>query len=100
MSEINAKIAQVWKDKSLTPVQRQEQIQQLLSPRLCADVADVADVAIGSSDDDVPVCDHYRRHNTIVAMCCQKEFGCRLCHDDNSDHKINRFITQQHFSTS
>ena len=37
------------------------------------------------------ICNHYERNCVIIAPCCNKEFPCRLCHDENSDHKINRF---------
>ena len=36
-------------------------------------------------------CSHYERNCNIIAPCCNKEFPCRLCHNENSDHEINRF---------
>tara|TARA_B100001094_G_C18106023_1_gene758408 strand:- start:409 stop:1257 length:849 start_codon:yes stop_codon:yes gene_type:complete len=42
-------------------------------------------------EDKILICNHYERECIIVAPCCQRYFPCRLCHDENSDHKINRF---------
>jgi RING finger/CHY zinc finger protein 1 len=37
-------------------------------------------------------CGHYISGCKIVAKCCDKEFGCRMCHDSEiSDHQINRY---------
>lgn len=37
-------------------------------------------------------CGHYISGCKIVAKCCNKEFGCRLCHDfETPDHEINRY---------
>ena len=37
-------------------------------------------------------CGHYVSGCKIVAKCCDKEFGCRFCHDSEiSDHEINRY---------
>jgi hypothetical protein len=36
-------------------------------------------------------CNHYTRKCLIRAPCCDKIFPCRLCHNENSDHEINRY---------
>eukprot|EP00474_Spongospora_subterranea_P011354 CRZ11812.1 hypothetical protein [Spongospora subterranea] len=35
-------------------------------------------------------CEHYARQVRIVAPCCNQVFTCRLCHDEQTDHAINR----------
>lgn len=40
-------------------------------------------------------CAHYDRGCQIVALCCDKVFGCRLCHDEKSNHQIDRFATKE-----
>jgi len=40
-------------------------------------------------------CKHYPRRAKIRADCCGKFFSCRLCHDEASDHKIDRYATQE-----
>lgn len=42
------------------------------------------------------ICNHYERNCFIVSPCCNKQFNCRLCHDEfyefkKDEHKINRF---------
>eukprot|EP01102_Stenamoeba_stenopodia_P014866 TRINITY_DN4_c0_g1_i1.p1 TRINITY_DN4_c0_g1~~TRINITY_DN4_c0_g1_i1.p1 ORF type:complete len:511 (-),score=85.66 TRINITY_DN4_c0_g1_i1:28-1560(-) len=39
-------------------------------------------------------CKHYHRGNKLQADCCKKWFTCRLCHDDEEDHKIDRYATK------
>jgi len=41
------------------------------------------------------ICEHYTRQCDVVAMCCNQVFGCRLCHDESSDHKIDRHATEE-----
>jgi RING finger/CHY zinc finger protein 1 len=37
-------------------------------------------------------CGHYVSGCKIIANCCDKEFGCRICHDfEISGHEINRY---------
>lgn len=40
-------------------------------------------------------CKHYQRNCLILAECCQKLYPCRICHDENEDHKINRYLTKK-----
>ena len=35
-------------------------------------------------------CPHYKRACKMRAPCCQRLFTCRLCHDQASDHKVDR----------
>ena len=39
-------------------------------------------------------CEHYNRGCYIVSDCCFKVYNCRLCHNDNETHEINRFNTK------
>ncbi len=36
-------------------------------------------------------CTHYNINNYIVTKCCNKIYPCRLCHDENEDHTLDRF---------
>lgn len=36
-------------------------------------------------------CEHYLRKCQIISPCCNNIYSCRLCHDENETHKINRF---------
>jgi RING finger and CHY zinc finger domain-containing protein 1 len=36
-------------------------------------------------------CKHYDRSCLIHSLCCNKWYSCRLCHDENENHIIDRF---------
>ncbi len=61
--------------------QHQEELQQAAAEGLMsssnAEALQTA-VATGSA---IP-CVHYERNCNIIAPCCQKVFGCRVCHDE------------------
>ena len=40
-------------------------------------------------------CKHYHRKCKIVPVCCNVPFPCRFCHDDNSDHTMDRYNTKE-----
>ena len=41
-------------------------------------------------------CGHYISGCKIIANCCDKEFGCRICHDfETSEHEINRYEIEE-----
>ena len=40
-------------------------------------------------------CRHYHRKCKIVPACCNVPFPCRFCHDDNSDHAMDRYNTKE-----
>ncbi|XP_062504416.1 RING finger and CHY zinc finger domain-containing protein 1-like [Corticium candelabrum] len=42
-----------------------------------------------------PGCEHYKRKCALLAVCCNRMFACRLCHDAHSDHQMNRHDVQQ-----
>ena len=39
-------------------------------------------------------CSHYKVNCKFYAECCGKWFTCRFCHDNASDHKLNRHETR------
>lgn len=41
-------------------------------------------------------CGHYISGCKIIAKCCGREFGCRICHDfEVSEHEINRYEIEE-----
>ncbi|KAI7746224.1 hypothetical protein M8C21_032874, partial [Ambrosia artemisiifolia] len=38
-------------------------------------------------------CVHYKRNCKLVASCCNKLYTCRHCHDDTTDHIMDRKAT-------
>lgn len=37
-------------------------------------------------------CEHYKRNCKLLAACCNKLFTCRYCHDEVSDHSMDRQV--------
>jgi zinc finger-like protein len=35
-------------------------------------------------------CEHYKRNCKVRAVCCGILFPCRFCHDEVSDHTMDR----------
>mmetsp|Transcript_6916 Transcript_6916/g.7549 ORF Transcript_6916/g.7549 Transcript_6916/m.7549 type:complete len:395 (-) Transcript_6916:465-1649(-) len=48
-----------------------------------------------SHQQDVLTCIHYERKCNVVAPCCDRVFGCRVCHDENSTHEMDRFAIRE-----
>ena len=42
----------------------------------------------------IPYCSHYKRTYLLVTDCCKNVYGCRFCHNENEDHKLNRNDTK------
>jgi RING finger/CHY zinc finger protein 1 len=40
-------------------------------------------------------CDHYKRGCKLIAPCCNKLIFCRLCHDEEYDHIIDRHAVKE-----
>ena len=81
MAEIQSRIRSIYADCSLSAKEKSALVFKLLNPpkekeELCV---------------PVPKCDHYERKCVIYADCCDKWYGCRLCHDAVEDHKIDRY---------
>ena len=79
------KIRVIQRDPNLTPKEKQVKIQEYFLEKNKQNMLKVQKVK----------CEHYIRNCSIIAKCCGKEYGCRLCHDDYEDHKINRFETEE-----
>lgn len=50
-----------------------------------------ADIAEGKHEG----CEHYRRGCLLKAPCCGKFYVCRLCHDNNENHQLDRFKVKE-----
>ena len=40
---------------------------------------------------EIVSCSHYDRECMILSPCCHKWYSCRLCHDEEEDHNIDRY---------
>jgi len=40
-------------------------------------------------------CSHYKRNCRLVAPCCSKVYPCRVCHDEEESHSLDRKLVQE-----
>ncbi|CAH9082719.1 unnamed protein product [Cuscuta europaea] len=107
-TEIESEIRKVHKDSTLDPRRKAYLIQNLITSRWIAsqqkshastdDVShseDLAECSPSFRDRDKRVlgCEHYKRNCKLRAACCGKLVTCRFCHDEVSDHSMERKAT-------
>ena len=47
------------------------------------------------SNNTGPGCIHYKRRCLFVSPCCSKIYPCRVCHDENNDHTLDRHKVEE-----
>eukprot|EP00586_Coscinodiscus_wailesii_P002066 CAMPEP_0172485424 /NCGR_PEP_ID=MMETSP1066-20121228/13481_1 /TAXON_ID=671091 /ORGANISM="Coscinodiscus wailesii, Strain CCMP2513" /LENGTH=371 /DNA_ID=CAMNT_0013250705 /DNA_START=106 /DNA_END=1221 /DNA_ORIENTATION=- len=78
-------IQTIMRDKTLTDLERRLKIQYLMDGRVSGAPGGRRDmVNRDDTRDEVVSCAHYERNCNIIAPCCNKAFGCRVCHDEMS----------------
>eukprot|EP00547_Thalassionema_nitzschioides_P001075 CAMPEP_0194210770 /NCGR_PEP_ID=MMETSP0156-20130528/9093_1 /TAXON_ID=33649 /ORGANISM="Thalassionema nitzschioides, Strain L26-B" /LENGTH=157 /DNA_ID=CAMNT_0038938153 /DNA_START=195 /DNA_END=669 /DNA_ORIENTATION=+ len=91
-------IQSIMRDAALTEEERRQRIQSLMSGGRSAPAPAPA-VPLGVMEEES--CVHYERNCSIVAPCCQRVYGCRVCHDELSGHApLNRFDIREEFANS
>eukprot|EP00986_Skeletonema_menzelii_P005125 scaffold1811_cov145-Skeletonema_menzelii.AAC.16 len=115
-SEKRRAIQSIMRDTTLTDLERRLRIQTLMdgssnsnanaSARIAGSggmVSSLLGSATGDSSSDVPMgnaasiserrevvaCVHYERKCNVIAPCCGAEWGCRVCHDDDTSSSTN-----------
>ncbi|XP_073226109.1 zinc finger protein BRUTUS-like isoform X2 [Cicer arietinum] len=110
-NELESEIRKVYRDSTLDPRRKAYLVQNLLTSRwIAAQQKSPKSPAEGSSDggeieghspsfrDPVKLvfgCEHYKRNCKLRAACCGKLFTCRFCHDNVSDHSMDRKTTSE-----
>lgn len=87
-------IQSIMRDTTITEEARRMQIQNLMSGGRTEVAAPAAPVI---PEQESNTCVHYERNCNIVAPCCDRIFGCRVCHDEisASGHPpMNRFLIE------
>jgi CHY zinc finger len=74
-------IQEIMRDKSLSDEERRMRIQNLMSGGRTEVAPPPAPILL---DQESSTCVHYERNCSIVAPCCNRVFGCRVCHDELS----------------
>ncbi|CAI9096158.1 OLC1v1032241C1 [Oldenlandia corymbosa var. corymbosa] len=110
-NELESEIRKVSRDSSLDPRRKAYLIQNLMTSRWIAAQQKLPQIRIKENSDDVNVagcspsfrnpdktvygCEHYKRNCKLRAACCGKLFTCRFCHDNVSDHSMERKATSE-----
>eukprot|EP00123_Amoebidium_parasiticum_P015424 comp22966_c0_seq1/m.36474 comp22966_c0_seq1/g.36474 ORF comp22966_c0_seq1/g.36474 comp22966_c0_seq1/m.36474 type:complete len:359 (-) comp22966_c0_seq1:402-1478(-) len=99
--QLRALIMRIHADTSLSQQEKAVQVQNLMT----SSYMEAKRATHMHAQEDVQVaiyhregvlgCRHYARNNKVLAPCCNKWVGCRLCHDDDEDHKIDRYAIRQ-----
>lgn len=109
-NELESEIRKVYRDSTLDPRRKAYLVQNLMTsrwiaaqqklPKAAGETSNCEDVAGRSPsfhDPDKKVfgCEHYKRNCKLLAACCGKLFTCRFCHDNVSDHSMDRKVTAE-----
>lgn len=108
--QLEEAVRKVSSDASLDPQRKAYLMQNLMASRWIAAQQQTisAKEGKGAVDAAQPVtksffdvkkgimgCKHYQRQCKLVAACCGAVVACRFCHDEVSDHNMNRHETQE-----
>ncbi|GMJ10846.1 BRUTUS, embryo defective 2454 [Hibiscus trionum] len=108
-NELESEIRKVYRDSTLDPRRKAYLVQNLLTSRWIAAQQKLPQAAsteafkgedvLGCSpsfrdpEKQIFGCEHYKRNCKLHAACCGKLFTCRFCHDNVSDHSMDRKAT-------
>jgi hypothetical protein len=93
-------IQAIMRDAGLTEESKRQRIQDLMSGGR-THVAPPQPSILPTSNEtnnNTAACVHYERNCSVVAPCCDRAFGCRICHDELSPAghpPMNRFMVQE-----
>lgn len=88
-------IQEVMRNPQLSEQEKRMQIQNIMSGgRTCVAVPPAPAIPQPEAN---AACVHYERNCNIVSPCCNRVFGCRICHDELSSCRqpLNRFMIQE-----
>ena len=88
-------IQSIMRDNTLSDLEKRHRIQELMSGGR-TEVAPPPAPVLPQPENSA--CVHYERNCNIVAPCCNRIFGCRICHDELSPPghtPMNRFLVRE-----
>lgn len=89
-------IQAIMRDNTLSDVEKRQRIQALMSGGR-TEVAPPPAPVIPAPEGNA-ACVHYERNCNLIAPCCNRAFGCRICHDELSPSghpPMNRFLVRE-----
>ncbi|KAM1026479.1 hypothetical protein ACFX2I_039345 [Malus domestica] len=110
-NELESEIRKVYRDATLDPRRKAYLVQNLMTSRWIATQQKLPQEIAGESSNGEDMvghspmyrdaekkefgCEHYKRNCKLRAACCGKLFTCRFCHDNVSDHSMDRKATSE-----
>ncbi|KAM1737694.1 hypothetical protein ACFX13_016123 [Malus domestica] len=110
-NELESEIRKVYRDATLDPRRKAYLVQNLMTSRWIATQQKLPQEIAGESSNGEDMvghspayrcaekkefgCEHYKRNCKLRAACCGKLFTCRFCHDNVSDHSMDRKATTE-----
>ncbi|KAK6931529.1 RCHY1, zinc-ribbon [Dillenia turbinata] len=110
-SELEAEIRKVSRDPTLDPRRKAYLLQNLMTSRWIAAQQKSPQTRSGETTNNEDLlgcspsfrdpenqifgCEHYKRNCKLRAACCGKLYTCRFCHDEVSDHSMDRKATTE-----
>ncbi|KAL1531845.1 zinc finger protein BRUTUS-like [Salvia divinorum] len=110
-NELESEIQKVSHDPTLDPRRKAYLLQNLMTSKWIAYQQKFSQSRTSEADDDRDLlgrtpsyrdpekqifgCEHYKRNCKLRAACCGKLFACRFCHDEVSDHSMDRKATSE-----
>ncbi|XP_051146044.1 zinc finger protein BRUTUS-like [Andrographis paniculata] len=110
-NELESEIREVSRDSTLDPRRKAYLLQNLMTSQWIASQQKSSQSKSSKADDGKDLfgrspsfrdpekqifgCEHYKRNCKLVAACCGKLFTCRFCHDEVSDHSMDRKATSE-----
>lgn len=88
MDDTRKKIIEIYQNTRLTNQEKMKQINQLMN--LGTKEIVVENNTNIEQNPEIKTCQHYHRKCMILSPCCQKWYSCRICHDEEQDHKLDR----------
>lgn len=89
-------IQDIMRDNTISDQEKRMRIQNLMSGGRTEVVPPPAPVLPAAEANTA--CVHYERNCNIVAPCCDRVFGCRICHDElspNGHLPLNRYFVRE-----
>eukprot|EP00834_Sanchytrium_tribonematis_P002696 NODE_89_length_21781_cov_0.895836.p5 type:complete len:344 gc:universal NODE_89_length_21781_cov_0.895836:12216-13247(+) len=89
--DLRQQIMAIQLDKTLSQQEKAIKMQQLMMPTQITPKKKIKHKLMYKNEYG---CQHYTRNCLLLAECCKEYVVCRLCHDEENDHEMDRFIVK------
>lgn len=97
MSNDRKKILEIYQNNQLSNQEKMKRINNIMNLGNSNSSSTLETNQLNNNNDietkpNIINCSHYERDCMILSPCCNKWYSCRLCHDEDNDHKLDRKI--------